>query len=230
MGTTKYKECEHCHRSLPANREYFKRVKDKESGKEILLNVCRECEKQIELESEWKDGKLLCHKCGQYLDPSEFHIAGDNKYTIRGGKDKRCKKCKVAQNKEARTKYSPEKALEKVLQERWLGAKDRAEKKGIEFSISKEYLQKLWDNQKGLCAISKIPMTFIMDKGRIYTNVSIDQINPSKGYTESNIQLVCMAVNQFKSDFDLETMLFICKKILENADQCKKMETLNYEY
>ena len=73
-------------------------------------------------------------------------------------------------------------------------------------------------------------MTFIMDKGRIYTNVSIDQITPSKGYTESNIQLVCMAVNQFKSDFDLETMLFICKNILENANQCKEMETLNYEY
>lgn len=218
MGVIKYRVCKHCGRSFPSSREYFKRIKDKESGKEVLSDICRECEKQIELETEWRDGKLLCHICGRYLDPSEFHSTGVNgaKYYARGGKDKRCRECKTKQNKEARGNYTSKKALEKVLQERWLGAKDRAEKKGIEFSITKEYLKELWDKQKGLCAISKIPMTFTLDKGRVYSNVSIDQIVPSKGYTESNIQLVCMAVNQFKSDLSMETILYICKNILDN--------------
>jgi hypothetical protein len=33
----------------------------------------------------------------------------------------------------------------------------------------------LWNKQNGLCAISKIPMTYEMDEGRVYTNLSIDQ-------------------------------------------------------
>lgn len=40
-------------------------------------------------------------------------------------------------------------------------------------------------------------MTFDLYQGRTFTNVSIDQINPHLGYTKENIQLVCMAVNQF---------------------------------
>jgi len=38
-------------------------------------------------------------------------------------------------------------------------------------------------------------MTYEMDAGRVYTNISIDQIEQGKGYTEDNVQLVCMAVN-----------------------------------
>ena len=59
-------------------------------------------------------------------------------------------------------------------------------------------------------------MTFELDKGRIFSNVSIDQIKPSKGYTKDNIQLVCMAINQLKSDFDLNTIYLICKNIVDN--------------
>lgn len=56
---------------------------------------------------------------------------------------------------------------------------------------------------------------------RIYTNVSIDQIMPSKGYTIDNIQLVCMAVNQLKSDLDMDTILILCSAIVDNAAKWK---------
>jgi hypothetical protein len=76
----------------------------------------------------------------------------------------------------------------------------------------------LWNKQNGLCAISKIPMTYEIDSGRIYTNVSIDQIEQGKGYTEDNVQLVCMAVNQLKSDWDMNTVKYICKMVVENYE------------
>ena len=210
MSKQKYAICTICGRELPLNRENFKRIKDKSTGKEKYNSICRECEQQQKEEhnKEWKDGKLLCHICGEYKDSSEF----------QNNKDKRCRKCKLEQNKQARENYSEDIKLQKVLQERWLGAKDRATIKGIPFSISKEDLVELWHNQDGLCSISKIPMTFELDKGRVFTNVSLDQKNPGQGYTKDNIQLVCSAVNQLKSNWDMDTVLYICKQIINNYE------------
>ena len=59
-------------------------------------------------------------------------------------------------------------------------------------------------------------MTYELDSGRVYTNISIDQIEPGKGYTLDNIQLVCSAVNQLKSNWNMDTVLYICKSIIEN--------------
>lgn len=59
-------------------------------------------------------------------------------------------------------------------------------------------------------------MTYELDSGRVFSNVSIDQKIPGKGYTIDNIQLVCMAVNQLKSDFEMDTILYICKQIVNN--------------
>ncbi len=59
-------------------------------------------------------------------------------------------------------------------------------------------------------------MTYELDAGRVFSNVSIDQICPGVGYTIDNIQLVCMAVNQLKSDFEMDTVLYLCKQILNN--------------
>ena len=56
-----------------------------------------------------------------------------------------------------------------------------------------------------------------MDAGRVYINISIDQIKQGKGYTEDNVQLVYMAVNQLKSDWDMNTVKYICKMIINNS-------------
>ena len=62
-------------------------------------------------------------------------------------------------------------------------------------------------------------MTYELDAGRVFTNLSIDQIKQGKGYTEDNIQLVCMAVNQLKSDWNMDTVKYICKMIVNNYEE-----------
>ena len=109
-----------------------------------------------------------------------------------------------------------------LLQSRFLGAKDRAKKKNLPFTITKECLKELWDKQNGKCAISGIEMTYSLCEGRIPTNVSIDQINQNDGYTKDNIQLVCMAVNQIKSDLQMDDVYRFCKAILENKERNEK--------
>ena len=215
MGVQKYTICPHCGRELKRNRENFKRSRNKETGKEEYHIICRDCETPIEYGKHWDGDKLRCLVCGRSLDPSEFD--SHQEYERRGHRDGRCKECKRKQNQEARENYDDKKRLYKTIQARVLGASERAKRKGIPCTITKEFILDLWNKQNGLCAISKIPMTYEMDSGRIYTNVSIDQIEQGKGYTEDNVQLVCMAVNQLKSDWDMNTVKYICKMIINNS-------------
>lgn len=61
-----------------------------------------------------------------------------------------------------------------------------------------------------------------LNEERIYTNISIDQIQPQLGYTKDNIQLVCMAVNQLKSDFSMQEVLTVCNAVVNNAAKWNK--------
>ena len=218
-GELKLFKCGCCGKEFPHKTEYWRKLSTPINNNS-WHTTCRLCEDKKVLEENIKEENGIkyykCFICGEWLTSDNFDQAGGNKYQYRDGLDKRCHNCKIKQNKEARTNYSEERRLEKILQDRWLNARDRAKSKKRLFDISKEDLMDLWNKQEGKCAISKIPMTFNIDSGRNPYNVSIDQINPSQGYTKDNIQLVCMCVNQLKSDFDMNIVINICKNILDN--------------
>lgn len=207
-----YRICPICSRELPFNRAFFKRTNKK--GQDSLHLVCRECEDKISKESEWKDGKLLCHYCGEYKSIDNFSPNG-SKSAVRNNRRKICKECYSKRQRYHDISLSDSKKLDKCLRFRFLGARDRALKSNIYFNITYEYIKELWKYQNGLCALSGIPMTYSLKEGRVPTNVSIDKIDRTRGYTKDNIQLVCMACNQIKSDLTEEEMYNFCKKIVE---------------
>ena len=165
------------------------------------------------IEREWKDGKLRCHCCNEYKDISDFGKRWG--WKTRDYHDSYCKSCKAKQKRKSESNKSDEIKLKQTLIQRYHGAKQRSTDQGLDFNLTLDYLLLLWEQQKGICAISGIPMTYERYNGRIPTNVSIDRINGSKGYVLDNIQLVCMACNQIKSDWSEEVMYNICKKIVE---------------
>jgi hypothetical protein len=71
-----------------------------------------------------------------------------------------------------------------------------------------------YHRQNGLCAITGIEMTRVTGSGRISTNISIDRIDSSKGYSKENIQLVCHAVNIMKSALPMDEFLDWCELAL----------------
>ena len=79
-----------------------------------------------------------------------------------------------------------------------------------EFSITPEDVYDLWDKQQGLCAYSKLPLNNIANHLQL---ASLDRIDSSIGYTRSNIQLVCTAVNKMKQNFTEEQFLNFCELI-----------------
>ena len=80
--------------------------------------------------------------------------------------------------------------------------------------IDYNYINELWKSQDGMCAISKIPMTYIKGNGKVNTNVSMDRIDSNIGYIKGNIQLVCTQVNYMKNDLSTEDLKTWCEAIL----------------
>ena len=158
---------------------------------DMKLNTCKRQRTKFQQYNE--NGELLCYHCKKYKPIEEFDI--NPVRWFRDNRDYRCKSCKKEQ-------YLKRKAISRG-------------KQNLEFNITVDYLKYLWNNQNGKCALSNLDMTYIFNSGRIPTNVSIDKINPSKGYIMGNIQLVCMACNQIKSDLSEKEMYNFCKSIVE---------------
>lgn len=219
-GEIVLQKCDCCGNEYPKyDRIYWRKYAVNQNGNS-MHTTCRKCEdEQFETEHK-KNGLYKCFSCGKWLPAEEFTFAGHNKngtikYVYRDGLKKYCKKCKHEKDKLHRKSYDSETKLYKVLQERWLGARDRAIRKGLKFDITKEDLLDLWNKQAGICALSGITMTYALDNGRTFTNISIDRINSNLGYKKDNIQLVCMAVNQMKSDLSIQELYMFCEAILK---------------
>jgi len=179
---------------------------------------CIEC--NLKRKSKYKhineNNELLCIKCSIYKKEDEFDLTQNKLY--RNNRDTRCKDCKREQYNKRRIVNRGDLGIERLLTERFAGLKDRAIKSNLELDFNKEYLRELWINQEGLCAISKIKMTTIFYAGRTPTNMSVDRIDSNKGYIKGNIQLVCMAINQMKSDLTIDELLNFCRQIIETHE------------
>jgi hypothetical protein len=62
--------------------------------------------------------------------------------------------------------------------------------------ITVEYLETLWINQSGLCAISGMAMSHVPG---MLTTVSLDRIDSNDHYSPGNVQLVCKWANYAKN-------------------------------
>lgn len=88
-----------------------------------------------------------------------------------------------------------------------------AKKRGIEFSITKEYAWDLYEKQNGKCFYTQLPIE-INTRNNVMT-ASIDRIDSNKGYVENNIVWVHKDINIMKNNFSKEYFLMLCKKIVE---------------
>jgi len=75
------------------------------------------------------------------------------------------------------------------------------------------------------CALSGVPLTCILSKGRKHpTNVSIDRIIPGGPYTENNIQLVCRALNSWRADLSVDEFTDWCKKVVNHQTERRQVQ------
>lgn len=75
------------------------------------------------------------------------------------------------------------------------GIRQSAKRRGIEFSLSKEYLKSIWTD---VCPILGIKMTINEGKAQ-YNSYSLDRIDSNKGYVEGNVMVISYRANVIKS-------------------------------
>jgi hypothetical protein len=56
------------------------------------------------------------------------------------------------------------------------------------------------------------------------TNISVDRINPKKGYTKDNVRLLCWAVNSFKLTGSDEQMIEMARAVVAHADSTARIK------
>lgn len=88
-------------------------------------------------------------------------------------------------------------------------ARQRAERKGIDFTISISDIK-----IPKRCPYLGIKLTNTLGKGRVYSNASIDRIDNSKGYIPDNIQVVSDLANKMKQDARPDQLIEFAKHIL----------------
>jgi hypothetical protein len=131
-------------------------------------------------------------------------------YDLKRHKSKRCRSCaSLASGKTLKPKFGeknpnwkgygqiPYRMVSRMLQ----GARIR----GLEVSITPEYLDQKWSAQQGRCALSGEQMTMPPSSSKkVSVDVSsryasVDRIDSSQGYVPGNVQWVCKTLNLMKN-------------------------------
>lgn len=101
--------------------------------------------------------------------------------------------------------------------------KSGAESRDLEFNITKEQMWEKYLEQNRKCALSGLSIFISRNmRKRDKMTASLDRIDSSIGYINTNIQWVHKDVNKMKMNFSEEYFLKICKLIVKNDKSKRK--------
>jgi hypothetical protein len=93
--------------------------------------------------------------------------------------------------------------------------KRNAKVRNIPFSVTAVELWELFVKQRGMCALSGLPIE-INIRGK--NTASLDRIDSLMGYTLENVQWVHKDINLMKMDFSQDRFFELCKKVIQNQE------------
>lgn len=99
-----------------------------------------------------------------------------------------------------------------------INIKGRSKRKGFDFNLDEEYLAQLWDECEGICLRTGVQMNKTSGKNDPYS-MSVDRINPEKGYTKENVRLVSLWYNRVRSNWGDKFTLEMCQRVVEHNHQ-----------
>lgn len=82
--------------------------------------------------------------------------------------------------------------------------RNSAKNRGLEFSLTADWLQHRWNAQQGKCALTGFKMLWHSDKASKHGGgaepflLSVDRVDQTKGYTPENCRLVCHHANMMR--------------------------------
>lgn len=92
-----------------------------------------------------------------------------------------------------------------------------AKKRNIEFELTIEFLWELYLKQEKKCALSGVEITIQKEKCTLNT-ASLDRIDSSKGYIESNVQWVHKIINISKNSLSNDDFYWWCLQVVKTGE------------
>ncbi len=113
-------------------------------------------------------------------------------------------------------------------------ARQRALRYDIDFTLTLDDLDALWEACEGRCAVSGLPFNLDTFEDALVKHPfgpSIDRINASKGYTLKNTRLVCTAANFAMNQWGTEVLRRVSKGVvaMERKRRDYDMEWIAWE-
>lgn len=182
----------------------------------------------------WEKEEAYCSRCKQWKPFSEFPPIKPKKgcqYTNsnRSVVNVNCKQCNKERAKEWRLKHPNYKGTGKIknipeelrpwasaVRSKIKDAKERSVKYSKAFNLTFDYCWNLLLQQNKKCALTGYDLS--LEKGHPF-NISLDAIDPTKGYIEGNIQWVLWCANRAKGDLNLPTFYDLCTLILQHRKE-----------
>ena len=193
-------ECSKCGQRKPVNE--FEKCKHTSFGRR---SRCRTCEGRVQPAGvrgrrpiDPVDGKFQCRICGEWKPVERFELQAACKH----GRGRRCHECRIDQA-QSYTNRNPRNFLGMLARNTKRASRQRGKRlaRGFTFeALDLDYLVAIHESQQGRCALTGFEMSHEIGNGRAWANISIDRIDPTKGYERGNVRLVCAAVNLMRND------------------------------
>ncbi len=106
-----------------------------------------------------------------------------------------------------------------LMREMVSNCKARAKKRGLEFDLDYNFIKELNEKQNGKCIYTGLDLNWTPGKGKGQRwcppdRASMDRVDPLKGYTKDNVQLVTDFANRFKTFMSHEDILDFARRII----------------
>jgi hypothetical protein len=193
--------CKEC--QVARRRDRYRSEQDERYG----VTEAERRRQQLEAKRGAAPGHKVCHVCGLEKPLEQFYTNG--KKTL-DGLSSYCKSCTAAYSQQLRAK-SPRHRLSLSFNT----ARISARRKKITFSLTVDYLLKLWKKQNGQCFYSGVQMLYT--GGGALESVSIDRVDSGKGYTADNVVLCCTYVNRMKNAVSAGKFIWWCDRIARHS-------------
>lgn len=147
-----------------------------------------------------------CYDCKQELPAKEnFYRRGNHHYSSK------CKKCHIAYSVAYRKQVREDNYFQHVVYSK----KGPSGRKGIPYNITAEYIEEVWNQQKGICPVLGLALD-LHEHRHAVNKATLDRIIPRLGYVKGNVAWISSLANRVKTDCtDPEVFLKVAEYVRE---------------
>jgi hypothetical protein len=100
--------------------------------------------------------------------------------------------------------------------------KNNAKNRGLEINIDHKYLMKLYEDQKEMCPLTGRKLLLMKGSEDIPDRLSVDRVDPEKGYVSGNVRLVTWQANSARRSWDDHQLLKFAKDVVKTLTRHSK--------